>query len=62
MLAPRRRHQRVRECGEVGEGTQQAVALDEDPQHLLTDRPQPWFALLVVGVLGLLLWRWRVRE
>ncbi|WP_149203506.1 VWA domain-containing protein [Actinotalea subterranea] len=41
---------------------QQAVALDEEPQHLLTDRPQPWFALLVVGVLGLLLWRWRVRE
>ena len=41
---------------------QQAVALGAQPERLLTDRPVPWFALAVVGLLGLLLLRWRVRE
>ncbi|WP_155859393.1 VWA domain-containing protein [Cellulomonas sp. KRMCY2] len=41
---------------------QQAVALDDDPQVLLIDRPGPWFALLVIGLVGLVALRWRARE
>lgn len=41
---------------------QQAIALGAQPERLLTDRPVPWFVLVVVGVLVLLAFRWRVRE
>ncbi|WP_182112457.1 MULTISPECIES: VWA domain-containing protein [unclassified Actinotalea] len=41
---------------------QQAVALDAEAERLVTDRPMPWFAILVVGLLLLLGLRWRVGE
>lgn len=41
---------------------QQAVAIDADPQIRLTDRPHPWFALLLIGLVGLILLRWGARE
>lgn len=39
---------------------EQAVALDADAQRIVTDRPLPWFVLLVVGLLLLLVLRRRV--
>lgn len=39
----------------------QAVDLDDTPQIRLTDRPHPWFALLLAGVGVLLVLRWRSR-
>lgn len=40
----------------------QAVALGDDPEIRLTDRPHPWFGLLAVAVAGLLVLRWRTRS
>ena len=40
----------------------QAVAIGTDPQVRLADRPQPWFGLLLLGLLGLLAVRWRVER
>lgn len=39
---------------------EQAVALDAEPQRLVTDRPMPWFGLLVLGLVLLLVLRRRV--
>lgn len=41
---------------------EQAVALDAEAERVYTDRPMPWFALLLLGVIALLVLRWRVRE
>ena len=41
---------------------QQAAALDAEPRTVLTDRPLPWFVVLAVGLLTLLVIRWRLRE
>lgn len=41
---------------------QQAAALDAEPRTVLTDRPLPWFVVLAVGLLALLVIRWRLRE
>ncbi|WP_199423036.1 vWA domain-containing protein [Actinotalea solisilvae] len=39
---------------------EQAVALDADAQRIVTDRPVPWFVLLVLATLALLALRRRV--
>ncbi|QTE28120.1 vWA domain-containing protein [Pengzhenrongella sicca] len=41
---------------------QQAVDLDAAPEIVDTDRPEPWFAILVVSVVALVLLRWRLRS
>jgi len=42
--------------------SQQAVDLDAAPEVVDSDRPEPWFAILAVAVVALVLVRWRSRS
>jgi Ca-activated chloride channel homolog len=42
--------------------SQQAVDLDAAPENVDTDRPEPWFAILAVGVVALVVLRWWLRS
>lgn len=42
--------------------SRQAVDLDAAPEVVDTDRPEPWFGILGVAVLALVLLRWRLRS
>ncbi|RYV52817.1 vWA domain-containing protein [Pengzhenrongella frigida] len=42
--------------------SQQAVDLDAAPEVVDTDRPKPWFGILAVAVVALVLLQWRLRS
>ena len=42
--------------------SQQAVDLDAAPEVVDTDHPEPWFGVLAVAVVALVLLRWRLRS